>query len=76
MIIILWCGCRRYLQRFRHAAPLSREQRQKMSAADAREFWWLRDKDTSTSTDQSVTEPLDSRPDKTVSRYLFTYYCL
>jgi len=54
------------VERFRHAAPLSREQRQKMPAADAREFWWLHHKDTSTSSDQSGTLPPDGMQEKTV----------
>ena len=47
-----WC---RYVERFRHSAPLSREQRQKMAVADAAEFWWLQDRDES-------SEPSDKQP--------------
>jgi len=47
--VIDWC---RYVERFRHAAPLSREHREKQSVADAAEFWWLSEKDTSS--DQSA----------------------
>jgi len=55
--------CCRYVDRFRHAAPLSREQRQKMSAADVvTEFWWLRGKDDKdTSSERSGSQPHDNR---------------
>jgi len=43
------------VERFRRAAPLSREQRQKLSATDATtEFWWLCD--GRSSSDQSTAE--------------------
>ena len=57
-----WC---RYVERFRHAAPLSREQREKQSVADAAEFWWLSDKDTSS--DQSEAQPLALTQENMVS---------
>ena len=57
--------CDRYVERFRCAAPLSRDQRQKISATDAAEFWWLHDKDTSS--DKSVTQQQPSKQQSMVS---------
>jgi hypothetical protein len=31
----------KYVERFRHAAPLSREERRKQTIADERDFWWI-----------------------------------
>ena len=47
--------CCRYVDRFRHSAPMSREQRQKLSDTERDDFWWLEAKDTSSN--QSATQP-------------------
>ncbi|XP_078680470.1 uncharacterized protein LOC144915712 isoform X2 [Branchiostoma floridae x Branchiostoma belcheri] len=52
----------KYIERFRHGQPLSREEREKrQKAAAERDFWWLSAATTSPSTPTSTSTPTDDR---------------
>lgn len=41
VLVTMFDGCFRYIERFRRGEPMSREDRQRQTKANSRDFWWI-----------------------------------